>query len=619
MGAVEAGLAARRNYDPETAWLLRGGIPDADIEAARHLAALNGTDIIAEIAVLDPGHERLIYAALAREVGLRFISDIDPARLLIDGSDPASIAGALPFAPYAADGGGTVMLLAPAHGLVGELRRRGHFAFKDAQRTSIAAPRALQSAIISRTRRARLDAAVNTLSTQNPDESARQTFTGWQGWFIGLFVAAWPSAFLLDPAGALLLQHAVMSLFFLSCISLRAWATFADPRHPPQALAPVDPAALPRYAVLVALYREAGMAGQLLAAMDALIWPRSKLDVFLVCEEDDRETIDALIKAGLPHWCRIVEVPPGGPRTKPKALMYALPLVSAECTVLYDAEDRPHPEQLLEAWQALSADPALACVQAPLEIANRDGPLIARLFAFEYAALFRALLPALARHRLYVPLGGTSNHFVTRKLVEAGGWDPFNVTEDADIGLRLHVHGHFAGTISRPTLEDAPDSLDVWVKQRTRWFKGFMQTWLVSTRHPMRLWRRIGAASFVIVQVLLGGMVLSALAHPYVLVMLFSLVALATLGLAPPEIAGPLALIDWLNLLLGYAAFIVLGRHALKPAEQPGSWRLCAAIPLYWLAQSWAAWRALGQIVRTPHLWEKTPHAPSRDASAAGS
>ena len=186
-------------------------------------------------------------------------------------------------------------------------------------------------------------------------------------------------------------------------------------------------------------------------------------------------------------------MPPGPPRTKPKALNYALQLIRGDYVVLYDAEDRPHPLQLLEAWRRFeTGDEWLACVQAPLQISNGTRGIIPLMFAFEYSALFRGLLPWLSGHRALLPLGGTSNHFRKNALDEIGGWDPYNVTEDADIGLRLARFGYHTGTISLPTWEDAPEALSIWLPQRTRWFKGWLQSWLVHMRSPKALLRDVG-------------------------------------------------------------------------------------------------------------------------------
>jgi cellulose synthase/poly-beta-1,6-N-acetylglucosamine synthase-like glycosyltransferase len=205
-------------------------------------------------------------------------------------------------------------------------------------------------------------------------------------------------------------------------------------------------------------------------------WPRDRLDIKLVLEAGDRATVAAIRRRVASASYEIVIVPPIGPRTKPKALSYALAFARGEFVTVYDAEDRPHPLQLREAHAAFCrAGRDLACLQSSLVIDNGETSWLARLFTIEYAALFDGLLPALAKLGMPLPLGGTSNHFRRAALEAVGGWDPFNVTEDADLGIRLARFGYRAATIALPTLEEAPADLGPWIRQRTRWFKGWMR------------------------------------------------------------------------------------------------------------------------------------------------
>lgn len=377
-------------------------------------------------------------------------------------------------------------------------------------------------------------------------------------------------------------------------------------------LRPLEPAPaeeLPVYSVLVALYREAEIVPQVLAALSRLRWPRSKLEIKLICEEDDAPTLEALTAFRLNPCIEIIRVPKGQPRTKPKALSYALPLCSGEFVTLYDAEDQPHPDQLHEAWQRFRAsDDALGCLQAPLVVVPTQKKLLPILFAFEYAGLFRGLLPWLARHQLILPLGGTSNHFRRAALEAVGAWDPFNVTEDADLGLRLARFGYRSETITRPTLEDAPEALFNWGRQRTRWFKGWMQTWLVHMRDPRRLIRETGVARFAVSQVMLIGLVVSSLAY---VIFALTLVWIALLVAATGTLGGyhaALLAVDAVNVFVGFTAYLLLGRRVLHPGERTAFWKVVLCTPAYWLAMSIAAWRALWELYRRPHHWEKTHH-----------
>lgn len=356
------------------------------------------------------------------------------------------------------------------------------------------------------------------------------------------------------------------------------------------------------------------MVPQLIEALRRLDWPASRLDIKLVCEAGDSDTIAALKHQRPGPQFEIIEVPAMLPVTKPKALSYALAGARGEFTVIYDAEDRPHPSQLKEAAARFGASPRqLACLQAPLVIANGQKSLFSALFALEYAALFRSLLPALARLSLPLPLGGTSNHFRTEVLREVGAWDPFNVTEDADLGLRLHRLGYRSGVIAAPTIEDAPVEWSVWLNQRTRWYKGWMQTWLVTMRSPLALRREIGTASWLGFHLLIGGMILSSLVHPLLLVTLGEAILTLAEGSLDRIETGRLMLlfVDSLNIFGSYIIMRQMGIMPMSRMERRAlGWRQLA-LPIYWLALSLAAWRGLHELASRPFFWRKTPHRPS--------
>ncbi|WP_425291669.1 glycosyltransferase family 2 protein [Aminobacter anthyllidis] len=236
------------------------------------------------------------------------------------------------------------------------------------------------------------------------------------------------------------------------------------------------------------------------------------------------------------------------------------------------------------------------------------------MFGFEYAALFRGLLPWLANNRILLPLGGTSNHFRRDVLEATGGWDPFNVTEDADIGLRLARSGYRCETLTLPTREDAPETMREWHNQRVRWLKGWMVTWLVHMRHPRALARQLGPVSFIVTQILFVGMVFSSLMH---LVLAMTLIALSVqIALDQPWGIWQTRLValDIASVILGYFCFLFLGWLVLEPKERRGFWKLCLFTPVYWTMLSFAAWRAVIELVRRPHHWAKTPHRKARSA-----
>jgi cellulose synthase/poly-beta-1,6-N-acetylglucosamine synthase-like glycosyltransferase len=451
------------------------------------------------------------------------------------------------------------------------------------------------------------------LFVRMPQFSARFAATAWHGVCAGALFVALPVGLELAPTTTLLAIHGTATLIFFCCVALRICALSAAR---PIVLPRIQTSAakeLPVYSILVALYREKEVVSQLLVALGRIEWPRSKLEIKLVCEADDRETIDVLRAHRLHPCVEIVEVPPGQPRTKPKALQYALPLCSGDYVVLYDAEDRPHPMQLMEAWQRFQAsDETLACVQAPLVVTNAGASMISRMFAFEYAGLFRGMLPWLSQCGLIFPLGGTSNHFRRDALQDVGGWDSHNITEDADLGLRLARFGYRAETISCPTLEDGPETLKTWLPQRTRWFKGWIQTWLVHMRNPFQLLRDLGLWSFIVSQILFLGMVASAVVHPVLVgTILYTTAKLLLTGSAEFHETF-LALVDVANVASGYGAFIAICAYTLSRFEKQSLWKVLLFTPVYWVMLSVAAWWALWEFYRRPHHWHKTPHRKAR-------
>jgi glycosyltransferase XagB len=364
---------------------------------------------------------------------------------------------------------------------------------------------------------------------------------------------------------------------------------------------------LPVYSVICPLYREAKVVRRLVAAIRALDYPAEKLDVKLVVEADDDETKQAVAALNLGQPFTIIIAPPTGPRTKPKALNAALPFVYGSFTVVYDAEDVPEPDQLRRAFDAFSAgDQRVACVQASLTIDNTADGWLARMFTAGYAGQFDAFLPGLAALGLPLPLGGSSNHFRTEALRKVGGWDPYNVTEDADLGIRLHRLGFRSAAISAATYEEAPARFRSWLRQRTRWYKGWMQTWLVHMRRPGQLVRDLRPAGAIAVQLFLACNVLAALVHP-----LFAL-AVGHALLAGQPLATVAGLGSWpifaATFLCGYASTIPLDLIGLKRRKLLRHGWVLALTPFYWLLLSLAAWRALFQLVHDPQRWEKTEH-----------
>lgn len=416
--------------------------------------------------------------AIAEDLGLDYIETIDPDRLLIDENHAATVLrgrnGQVPVKLLERNGLVSFLITSKAIALNRmRLWIADHPAL--ASRLKMVEPGQLRQAVLASKQPALLHKAVNGLSERYPEMSARVVVNAWQGIMVGIILTLLPVGLVLAPDMVLGILHVAATFFFFLCVALR-FAALASSKSslPRQRQVPYPAGDVPVYAVLVALYKEADIVPDLLAALDRIVWPRDRLEIKLVCEADDHATLAVLNAFELPPHIEVVAVPAAKPRTKPKALAYALSLTSAEFVALYDAEDWPDPLQLAEAWQRFAeTGPDLAVLQAPLEITNRRDSPLARMFAFEYAGLFRALLPWLSRNRLALPLGGTSNHFRMAALDNVGGWDPFNVTEDADLGMRLARFGFRTETITRPTHEAAPTRFVVWLPQRTRWFKGW--------------------------------------------------------------------------------------------------------------------------------------------------
>ncbi len=381
----------------------------------------------------------------------------------------------------------------------------------------------------------------------------------------------------------------------------------------------IDDTKLPIYTIICALYGEASVVGDLAAAIRALDYPPEKLDVKFVLEADDPATRNAILRLNLGPPFEIIVAPPLGPRTKPKALNVALPAARGAYTVVYDAEDSPEPDQLRRALDAFhQGGNRLACVQASLTIDNTADNWLAAMFTANYAGQFDVFLRGLAALHLPFPLGGSSNHFRTAALRNAGGWDPYNVTEDADLGIRLHRLGYRAAAISSATYEEAPARLGPWLKQRARWYKGWMQTWLVHMRRPNRLLRELSPAGAIAFQIFFAANVLAALIHPLFMAGLgFTLYALPTPWASTVlENAAP---IFATSLISGYASTILLDLIGLRRRRLLGVAWVLVLTPLHWFLLSIAAWRGLFELIYAPQRWGKTEHGLARTSRAAGS
>lgn len=599
----------------------RLGLSKTLISAMLLRANRHGTTLEAELLASGVLTEDTYYEALAEILHLPFLHRLDPAQVEdLPGADSQLVEPSIIRVRHPAR--------APITAIVPSADRIEAFAerleLSPMLRTMLAAttPSALRAALWQAGRMRRLRETVDRLFGALPEASARITFWGRQGFYTGTILTALMALAITEPVIASLLLHIVLTLLFLAALLIRLVALLAQRKERQSRALSIPPAGpRPVYSVFVALYREAAVVPQLIATLDRLAWPAACLDIKLICEADDDATLAALAAMRLGRHYEVVAVPPGHPRTKPKALSYALGAARGTYLVIYDAEDRVDPLQLEEAWRTFeAAPPDIACLQAPLVITNAHESWLGALFAYEYAGLFRVLLPRLAAARLPMPLGGTSNHFRTRVLQDVGGWDPYNVTEDADLGMRLYRLGYRCGTIERPTYEEAPTTASAWLGQRTRWFKGWLQTWLVLMRRPSQLVRDMGLWPCFVFQVLIGGLILSSLAHPLLIVYVGMLTWQLSGQSAHTAEALGLTLIaaDIVNIFGSYAIFVALGRAGMTQQERRATGRRWALTPVYWLLMSLAAWRAVRELRSNPFFWNKTAHRPAQTTMSAG-
>jgi glycosyltransferase XagB len=404
----------------------------------------------------------------------------------------------------------------------------------------------------------------------------------------------------------------------VSVTGLKFMALRAVLDAPPETESPAVPVGpLPVVSVLVALYREADIAARLVQRLGRLDYPRDRLDLLLAVEETDAATRRALDRPDLPPWMRVIVVPDGVLRTKPRALNYALDFCRGSIVGVYDAEDAPEGDQIARVVARFAdRDDRVACLQGVLDFYNPGTNWLSRCFTVEYASWFRVMLPGLQKLGLPLPLGGTTLFFRRAALEKMGAWDAHNVTEDADLGMRLARHGYRTEMIGSVTGEEANcASLLSWVRQRSRWIKGYMMTWAVHMRDPVLLWRQLGPRRFLGFQILFLGSVSQAVLTPLLLsfwAMTFHLPHPMT-GLVRPELAFAMILL----FVLAEGVTLATGLLGLRRAHQPIHPLWVPALHFYHPFAALAAYKALWEMVRRPFFWDKTTHGRAGGLTAA--
>ena len=389
---------------------------------------------------------------------------------------------------------------------------------------------------------------------------------------------------------------------FVARLSQMSQSTPAPPA------APRAPFPLPKVSVLVPLLQENEIAGKLIQRLTRLTYPKSLLEVVLVLEESDTVTRETIARTQMPSWISVIEVPSANNlTTKPRALNYALDFCRGSIIGVWDAEDAPEPDQIEKVVTRFQDAPEnVACLQGVLDYYNSKTNWISRCFAIEYATWWRVILPGVARLGLVIPLGGTTLFFRRPILEKLCGWDAHNVTEDADLGVRLARHGYVTELMPTVTYEEANCRAWPWVKQRSRWLKGFLITWLVHMRTPRALLRDLGLIRFLGVQTLLLAtfaqfacapllwsfwIVLAGVEHPVTV----------TLG---AQVTGFMIWFFIYSEIMNLAISMV----AVSRREHRHLMAYVLTLPLYYPMAALSAYKAIKELVVEPFYWDKTQH-----------
>ena len=460
------------------------------------------------------------------------------------------------------------------------------------------------------------------MQEMTPENQARQLFNRRQK--IGMVVFLIASAvllylnyfqYLVALVGIAIVVYNVVSAVKFYLLYRLERSQFKGLQFSEDELQSLNPKRMPMYTILVPLYRETEVLPHLVDSLVSLDYPKEKLEVLLLLEEDDADTLAAVDEISLPPYFHKVIVPDTYPKTKPKACNAGLERAKGKYLVIYDAEDRPDKEQLKKAILAFRKSrenksqkpPDFACFQAKLNFYNPRQNLLTKLFTLEYSFWFELMLPSLVVLGAPIPLGGTSNHFRTDILKRLGGWDAYNVTEDCDLGIRLKRAGYEVGMIDSVTWEEANSRLGNWIRQRSRWLKGYMQTYFLHLRQPFKLLRELGFSSFIHFHMMIGAGPLLCLINPIFWGMFWFHLATGSVFIER-LFTGVILYLGTFSLFIGNFAFIYLNIYAALVRKDFDLVKYGFLSPISWGLMSFAALKAALQLFRKPHYWEKTQH-----------
>ncbi len=357
---------------------------------------------------------------------------------------------------------------------------------------------------------------------------------------------------------------------------------------------------LPMYTIMIPLYMEAAKMQSIVQAIEKIDYPLDKLDVKLILEEDDLLTSKVLALCHLPKHFQVIRVPSGGPRTKPKALNYAMQYILGQYVVIFDAEDSPDPKQLRNALNLFSiSGPRCICVQAKLNFYNINENLLTGLQSIEYALWFNYLLPGLNQFGQFLPLGGTSCHFKVQELKKIGLWDPFNVTEDLDLGIRICLNGYQSVILESYTLEEAILTIPAWLRQRSRWIKGFIQSYIVFCYNRRKF--NLSIKQMLVIDIFVGFSSLNFLIPIH-----FCLIGQN--GIFIKEFLGINAILSLLYLIFSAALIATrsINKSNLKYLV------LVFLFPFYFILHTVASYMVVFDLIWRPFSWNKTMHGLSK-------